>query len=345
MDYDIVIATRNRPEVLWLSIPTYLGQSRPPSAIVVVDSSDDHGPVREAVEGTGRDAAGVRVECHHAAPGLTAQRNIGLERVESPAVMFPDDDSIWFDGTAEAVMRVYERDEEGVVGGVTMRQMRAPPPGVLDSEAGRDRRTLSEKLIYRLSPARVKLENLVTPNPMERVGEDLTRARAHPAWLGELHATPVGFMHGYRMTFRTEAIRAAGGFDETLGAYGLYEDFDASLRVAAERLLVRAEDARVYHHRAPGSRANGLTTGVMLMLNLAYVTCRHSDPGSTPRMMLRRYATMRYLQYRLRARGTFGTERLEGFRRAMGHLEEMSRAARDRQPAIYARALEACLGA
>jgi len=349
LDYDVIIATRNRPDVLRLSIPTFLGQSRPPSAIVVVDSSDDHDPVLASVEaatgvsGQASNADGIRVECHHAAPGLTAQRNIGLARIESPVVMFPDDDSIWFDGTAQAVMQVYERDEAGIIGGVTMRQMRSAPPGVLDSDEGRDRRNLSEKLIYRFSPWRVALENLVTPNPMERLGEDLVGAHGVPEWLADAGATPVGYMHGYRMTFRTEAIRGSGGFDETLGAYGLYEDFEASMRVASGWVLAMAQCARVYHHRAPGSRANGLTTGVMLMLNLAYVVCRHSDPGSMHRAMVRRYGRMRLMQYRLRSRGEFGRARLDGFRRAMGHLGEMLDAPRDAQPGIYARALEACL--
>ena len=60
----MVIATRNRPEALALSIPLILGQSRKPRKLIVIDSSDDHAPVAEAVAETvatarGREPAGT----------------------------------------------------------------------------------------------------------------------------------------------------------------------------------------------------------------------------------------------------------------------------------------------
>ena len=41
LDFDVVIATRNRPQALELSIPLILGQSRQPKKLIVIDSSDD----------------------------------------------------------------------------------------------------------------------------------------------------------------------------------------------------------------------------------------------------------------------------------------------------------------
>jgi hypothetical protein len=45
----VVIATRNRPEALALTIPLILGQSRQPEKLIVIDSSNDHGPVADVV--------------------------------------------------------------------------------------------------------------------------------------------------------------------------------------------------------------------------------------------------------------------------------------------------------
>ncbi len=342
MHYDVVIATRNRAEVLAISIPTFLSQSRPPASVIVVDSSADHEPVRAAVQ---RATAGAdtRVLClHEPEPSSSRQRNIGLAEAMSPIVMMPDDDSLWFPGAAEAVMRVYERDRESSVGGVILREHREPPPGVLPA-SGADRRSLAERLTYRLSPMRMAIEGVVCPSPLDYLGDRLKAERAHPAWLSECHAEPTGLAHGFRMSFRKDAIDRVGGFDETLSAYALYEDFDVSFKIAATQLLVEASDAGVYHHRQPGARADARTTGAILMLNLAYVICRNTPPGDRVRSMLGRYAKVRYAQYRLRSGGEFGRERLEGFKAAMGCLDEMVDTSRDELPGLYTRLLGACL--
>jgi glycosyltransferase involved in cell wall biosynthesis len=41
-----VIVTRNRAEALRLSLLLVLAQSRRPAQVIVVDSRDDHGPIR-----------------------------------------------------------------------------------------------------------------------------------------------------------------------------------------------------------------------------------------------------------------------------------------------------------
>ncbi|MGF6862350.1 hypothetical protein ABIE69_002936 [Rhodobacteraceae bacterium MBR-64] len=58
LTFDTVIATRNRPEALALSIPLILGQSRQPEKLIVIDSSDDHHAVKSVVEKAVRDWPG-----------------------------------------------------------------------------------------------------------------------------------------------------------------------------------------------------------------------------------------------------------------------------------------------
>ena len=50
MTYDVVIATRNRPEALRLSIPLILKQGRPPTKLIIVDASDDHQLIRKTIK-------------------------------------------------------------------------------------------------------------------------------------------------------------------------------------------------------------------------------------------------------------------------------------------------------
>ena len=50
LEFDIVLATRNRQQVLQLSIPPMLAQDRLPRRFIVVDSSDEHSAARRVVE-------------------------------------------------------------------------------------------------------------------------------------------------------------------------------------------------------------------------------------------------------------------------------------------------------
>ncbi|MBL6911122.1 MAG: glycosyltransferase, partial [Pirellulales bacterium] len=99
LSYSIAIATRNRLDALKLSIPLMLNQSRPPSQLIVVDSSDNHEPVKELVQSL-TDKTPLDTIVYHSPKGLTRQRNKALEYVTHPIVFFPDDDSIWFNNTA-----------------------------------------------------------------------------------------------------------------------------------------------------------------------------------------------------------------------------------------------------
>lgn len=86
--YDVVIATRNRPSALTVSVPLLLGQSSRPSKIIIIDSSDDHGEVVEAVR-VASASSDIPIVIEHSSPGAAAQRNRGLEHVDSPVVFFP----------------------------------------------------------------------------------------------------------------------------------------------------------------------------------------------------------------------------------------------------------------
>ena len=49
MDYDIVMATANRPEILLVSLPTMVRQTRPARRLIIADASDDPSAIERAV--------------------------------------------------------------------------------------------------------------------------------------------------------------------------------------------------------------------------------------------------------------------------------------------------------
>jgi glycosyltransferase involved in cell wall biosynthesis len=319
MEYDAVIATRNRAEVLKISIPLILEQSRPPRKLIVVDSSDNHNVVRRTVQFI-TSGSKVDLEILHSQRACSAhQRNLGIERVESPVVMFPDDDSFWWPGVGEAIMRIYERDTNGDIGGVCAREITVPPPSVHLDDGKIYKMTLADRIRQKIGRPRHIFDDFVCPDPLWIHGRTRWTVRPVPDWLNEENAALVEFSGAARMSLRVEIIRN-DGFDEDLGLYtgwAAYEDADISFKVMRNHLFVGARNARAYHHRCPGQRSGGFKIGFLTQFNRAYVICRYSPPGSRARRALKRFAIYKMMQYLLDFRSQFGRDRVRGVFKAI----------------------------
>jgi GT2 family glycosyltransferase len=345
LDFDVVIATRNRPEALALSIPLILGQSRQPKKLIVIDSSDDHPAVAETVA---RAVAAARRESgwkgtlvvEHSGRGAAYQRNRGVAHAESEVVFLPDDDSLFHPGTSEAIMRAYELDTEGRIAGVCAADALDPPPGVLEGA----RYDVSSA--HRREARRVRHQNRVERrfqelNPMLYLG-GLLRARAEPLpWFGAENCVLVEYMTGYRMSFRTAVIRA-NPFDETLRLYGLVEDPDASFAAMRHGCLVGARNARIYHHKFPSGRGDPFRLGVVGVLNRAYVVLKHvHDAGLSPaeaaraRRLVLRFGRLKALTCLPRLHRQEARDELRGVLAALGGVRTMLRTPREDLPRVF----------
>jgi glycosyltransferase involved in cell wall biosynthesis len=315
LQFDIVLPTRNRATILPLSVRLMLLQERPPDRLIVVDSSDDHAQTKRIVEGVLRETSSrVEFVLLRSAAGSAYQRNVGLKHVRAPVVFFPDDDVLWFPDTTSNVMRIYERDAEGVVGCVASAVAHQCPSGAFGPSkvsfkvGGRDR--LARQLRRIIGPVEGRLfPDPIDPGPRWRA---IWGDKATPAWLADEEAELCGPVFGYRMSFRTEVIQSLGGFDECLGRYAMFEDSDASLGSLQRRLNVCAKRAAVFHYRVPGERVSGWEFGMMAMLNRTYVVCKHSCPGSAARKTLKRYLYYKIARYFLQVHSQYGRRRLAG---------------------------------
>jgi glycosyltransferase involved in cell wall biosynthesis len=340
LDFDVVIATRNRPEALALSIPLILGQSRQPRKLIVIDSSDDHAAVaRTVAEATAGWGGTVLVE--HTGRGAAFQRNRGLDHVESEVVFFPDDDSLFHPGTSEAIMRAYELDTEGRIAGVCAADALDPPPGVL--AAARYDMTSAHKLRGRIMPYRNRLERrLRALNPSLYLGEVL-KSRFQPlAWFAAENCVLVELMTGYRMSFRTEVIRA-NPFDENLKFYSVVEDLDASLAAMRHGCLVGARNARIYHHKFPSGRGDPYYLGVVRILNRSYVVLKQVHDSGLPaaeaervRRLLRQFCRLKVLTCLARIHRPAVREELRGVLAAFDGVKAMMEAPREDLPRVFA---------
>lgn len=329
LSFDVVIATRNRPEALALSIPLILTQSRLPGQLIVIDSSDDHAPVAETVAAAVAQA-GFRgpVIVEHSEKGLTRQRNAGLRHVTADVVIFPDDDSLMFPGTAAAMMRAYERDPEGRIAGVCSAESPVPPPGVLPESAYA--MTGEQKREQRLAHLRNRVERGWDDlNPFIYMGRQLMARVTPPAWLAEDDCVLVEWMTGFRMSFRTPYIRAVG-FEPSFTGYSRSEDVDACFGVARYGCFVGARHAKIYHHKFPTRRDTGYAMGVTALTSRAYVVAKHvagcgftPEQADTARAKLRAYARFKILGSALKAHSRFHRDQLRGAVAAWRRLDDL----------------------
>ena len=340
--YDVLMVTRNRIKAIRLSIPLILTQTRLPSQLIIVDASDDHDKILDEIE---RMVCGFPVELKilKSEAGTSHQRNIGLAHIQAPVVMMPDDDSLWYHDFAEHVMRIYEKDTHCHIGGVGGNGVRFLPPRLgNDFPALTYRMSASERLKQSLDFIPEKIEEHIFHDPFDLIG--LSRRNVKPAepWMQEEDAIHLSKMGGYRMSFRTKFIRPIG-FDEVLGRYAMFEDFDACFGVSKHSLVVEAMKARMHHYKSPEPRTSGMEWGVFQVLNRAYITCKHAPPGSIPRKYLKRFLYYRFSKYLPRIQSRWARERILGMYRTLPYVQQLLDSPVSELAQRYSSILKICL--
>jgi GT2 family glycosyltransferase len=126
--YSIVIATCGRPAELAVTLRDVAAQTRRPSRVIVVDATPPPG-CRE-VAAPRADGLPVLYQAAEAASAAN-QRNAGAGQVETPLVVFLDDDVRLPPDLFEKLCAPFDADPEGRIGGVAGRieGMSHRPPG------------------------------------------------------------------------------------------------------------------------------------------------------------------------------------------------------------------------
>ena len=344
MEFDIVIATRNRQRVLPLSIPLMLSQNRLPQCLIVVDSSDNHSEVVKILDKiVSKSSVNIDMQIVQSNAGSSLQRNVGLKYVLSPIVMFPDDDALWFENVADPIMKIYETDVDELIGGVCSSESLIPPFGIFKDGKQPYRMELRDRLQHRIAKNLKPVEKRFFPDPFFAENNTIRKTQKLPSWLPEAGAVLSGPMTGFRMTFRTDLIKRYG-FDEALGRYAMYEDRDASLSILNDHLIVQALKSRVFHYRVPEKRINGLSWGIMAILNRAYIICKHYLPESLERKCLLRFSYYQLARYLIQAHTKYGRQRALGAWRAIARIPILLNESKHQLAATYIRLRNECVG-
>ncbi len=311
MSYDCVIATRNRINAMRMSIPLILNQDVPPERLIVIDASDDHDSVRTEVnEISQRRGFQNTTVVKSDAANLARQRNIGLQLVQAPVVMFPDDDSMWYPSFASNVLKIYEADVRDQVGGVSGVAVLTPPP---ELEQPTYKKNWYASAKEALQPYRNYIEQHSFPKPFDVIGEATWTDKIDV--VDDINSRRLPHITGFRMSFRTVAVRKVG-FDETLGygaGYAYHEDLDVSLRLErAGYALVSAEGAKVCHFSFPGKRGNGYAYGFCAIANCAYVCKKTMNGDAGIFSIMERYLKYKLSLYASQFRSSHGRETFRG---------------------------------
>lgn len=243
MDLSLIIATKGRPDRLGDTLASLRSCEPLPLELIVVDGDPERSaePVLEAHRAAG-DAPPARYE--PSPPGLTRQRNRGLDLARGEVVVFADDD-VEFDPELFAVLAEVHRqpavvgatariqeEEDGRIGGGTSRLRELLPGG---GEQG---------MMTRFGYPR-RLVDLDTPRDVE-------------------------FVHGCLMSARRD-LAAELRFDESLPGYGLAEDEDFGYRLSRRGRVRYEPRARVIHHNLGFGGAGTRDFNRMLALNRSHL--------------------------------------------------------------------------
>jgi glycosyltransferase involved in cell wall biosynthesis len=177
-----VICTHDRPADLNDCL-TSLGRSCPDLEIVVADSASQTS-CRELVLSHQKRLPGLTY-IHVDSPGLSKARNAGIDAASGEIIAFLDDDTSVNPGWAKELLAVFAgHPRAGCVGGACLPRFTVAPPAWL-------------------SPRLLQLSSIT------RWGPAVRQPRSSAEW-----------PFGANMSFRKDALRVAGRFDENLGRNG-----------------------------------------------------------------------------------------------------------------------------
>ena len=237
-----IIATRNRPEELLVTVRSLVEQTVLPRELCVVDSSERTPARAEIVELC--DSAGLPLDYHHPAPkGLTIQRNVGIDRVQGDILFFIDDDVYLAPDCHEEILDEYARWGPELGGVRATNPKPAHPPMI----------SILWRKLFGIGGWWPEASGRMRPGFWVEGISDSKGVRR------------VEYMTGWFMSFKREVLDHER-FDEALSGYAHKEDVDMTYRVSRRYILLQTPKARCEHFQTVTSR---LSSHHLMRMNLA----------------------------------------------------------------------------
>lgn len=286
----IIICTRNRKQDLLQCLPSLAAQIYRSFELIIVDSSDV--PMSQDAECV---QAMSQFKPHltylHSAPGLTMQRNKGIEVARGEIIYFFDDDVVLEPNYLETMQETFTTHTTFVGGMGSIINMQLPIPRIW--------RFFHQFFLLQRDYASGKFT--------------LSGMPTHA--YGNQHFMHVAVLGGCCMAFRKSALNKHR-FDEKLERYAYMEDADISWRVSQEGPFFYQPVARLYHNASPVARDAAIDNRAMFMRNYRYLFFKNVYPRSRLRIIAHWWTI---LGLSLKAMLLRDTASVKGYLKAMGY--------------------------
>jgi len=261
-DCCLVVPTYDRHDEVVRLLDSVVALADPPAEVVIVDGHASRALGAVLREWREANPAPFELIYVESPPGLTRQRNVGVDMSSRDYVFFLDDDAVPLPGYFSEMRHVFLDDRErsiGAIAGCVINEMEKPL-------CRRWKLRLALGLVPRLEPMIYHPSGTHVPRSILRPFSGVRR---------------VDVMPGCAWTFRREVFDSEK-FSCFFQGYSQGEDLEMSLRVGRRWTIVCCGDARILHLPAPHGRPESYTRGRMEMRNRYFVWKRH-----TPRPALR----------------------------------------------------------
>lgn len=253
----VIIPTKNRIEEVKTCLESILAQTLVPDEIIIVDGSDTEELGSEIKQFNDKIKI---IYVHTTKPGLTRQRNIGIKASHSDFIIFFDDDMILDKDCVKEMLRVFSKDTEKKIGGVTANV-------ITEQEVKMEQQVNFAKRLRRFVNHAVSIISLGY-----RYGNGKFRPSGFPTIIrnGSVDKiTNVEFLYGGSMAFRKEIFNEFK-FDENLQGYCYGEDDEFAYRISRKYQNVFNPHAIVVHKPSQAERADICTRKKMEVENFYY---------------------------------------------------------------------------
>jgi len=266
LEISVIICTKNRSDDFQETIASLARQRRLPEELIVVDASDQFG-----IENYLTDSElPFKFQYFHTAPGLTYQRNYGIQRSNGSLLFFFDDDVILETDYIECVHKLFESDRDHRVGAVGGRILESKP---------------INRIPFRIWLLNLRYEMFRLIFLETRMGNGKFRFSGMPTHPHDLDTSKyVECLSGCCMAFRREVFVKVG-FDENLKGYAVMEDADISKQLLNAGYLIYYEASAVLEHKTSlQDRLNEKELAETRVVNYVYLF-RKNWPQTWPRII------------------------------------------------------------
>lgn len=261
MKTSVIICTRNRVSDLIKALESINKQTVASNELIIVDSSDikvsDVDEFQKVF--TSELFEKTKLIYHHTTPGLTKQRNEGIDCASGDILYFFDDDVALEPTYIEEMNRVYEKHPEYAGGMGSVTNIGGPP----SKWYKRFRKFFLLQRDY--------ADGRFTWSGMP------THAYGRKEFL------EVEVLGGCCFSFRKNIVKKHL-FDESLGYYAYMEDCDISKRISDVYKLFFNPRARLQHFHSPVARDRIVDNRAMYIKNYSYLFFKNFYPKNKLRL-------------------------------------------------------------